>query len=728
MNRAVNRIYILIALLSFQFGISQKKEISRKELQAKIVEARKALSDLDCNKSLKLSQEVLSEANLINDNVLLAKTYNVIASNFLEFSDAKQAISYYNKALYHANLAENDTLKDWIYNNLGSVYTYHDVDFNKGIDYYKKGLVYTEKTKDSIQIAYNALNISGAYFGKGKFKDGYPFLIKASQYISRQNEDEANLTINSQYGSYYSHLNQNDKAEAHFNKAISYGEHDKTNLLDSYLAEVYNDFSRHYHKNKNFELAYHYLDLYNNLENKIYNAERTENAKSYQDKIEIDEYKRQISFIENEKLQKSKSLQKTQVIVFLFVIICIILLGYIFTLFKNNKLKKRNNQALRLANIELQFAKEKAEEATSLKSQFVSTITHELRTPLYGVVGITDLIAEEHPELKDSQYIKSLKFSAKYLLSLVNDILQIYKISEKKIVLENTPFKLKDELVSIIDSLQFLASKNNNQINLEIDPKIPIYIIGDKVRLSQIFMNLISNSLKFTEKGQVNIKVDVTNRETDFCELFFEVSDNGIGISKDDHEKVFEKFVQIERREDDYQGTGLGLPIVKKLIQLFGGEICLESEENKGTKISFALKFEYQDIENPINSINVKSHKQGLKVLIVEDNEINQIVTKKTLDNFGFSTAVVNNGYDAIECLKSEKFDIILMDINMPKINGFETSKIIREIGIPTPILALTAFDKQEINGHAVSSGMNGVIVKPFESKILHDLIVDLTS
>jgi len=724
-----NRFCFIFLLLSFQWCFSQEAAISKKEIQIKIKEARAALSDLDADKSLRLSQEALAEANTINDNVLIAKAYNVIASNFLEFSDSNEAITYYNKALHHANLTDNDTIKDWILNNLGNVYTYKDIDFNKGINYYKQGLVYTEKTKNPVQITYNSLNISGAYFDRKEFSKGLPFLEKANKYISLHDEPEARITLYSQYGTYYSFLKKNEKAEENFNKAISFGEHEKTDLLDSYLAEVYNDFSKHYFRNKNYELAYHYLELYHDLEAQIYNVERTKKTNSYENKIQIDEFKRQISNIELEKEQKTKSLQKTQIIVVLFILVFIILLLLIYTLFKNNNAKKESNKALQFANCELQIAKDKAEESTRLKSQFVSTISHELRTPLYGVVGIADIIAEEHPEIKNSQYLNSLKFSAQYLLSLVNDILQVYKIAEKKIVLINSDFNLKEELNAIVGSLQFLAFKNNNEIYLEFDENIPKLINCDKVRLSQIFMNLISNSLKFTDKGSVVIKANLLEKKADSCLIHFEVVDNGIGISKDDHEKIFEQFVQIERRDDDYQGTGLGLPIVKKLIHLLGSEIQLESEEKKGTKISFDIRFKTVDEAlNAALSGNeiLSTSDKKLKVLLVEDNKINQVVTNKILEGFGYITTIVNDGYEAIGLLKNQSFDIILMDINMPRINGFETSILIRNLEITTPIIALTAFDKQEIIEQVKSSNMNGAIVKPFESKVLNDLILEL--
>ncbi|MES2811756.1 MAG: response regulator [Bacteroidota bacterium] len=719
--------YILLSLITLNFVVAQENPVSKKEIQNKIIKAREELTNLDCEKSLGLAQEALSQAYTINDNLLIAKAYNVIGSNFLEFADTQKAKSYYLKALNYANKTDNDTIKDWVYNNLGAVYAYYENDFEKGIEFYKKGLIYTEKTNNPIQITYNSLNISGAYFDEGLFEKGLPFLKKAEKYLPRHDEIEARITLYSQLATYYSVLKQNEKAELNYEKAIQFGENDKTNLVDSYLAEVYNDFSTHYFKNKNYQKAYHYLDRYNKIKNKIYNDERSEKVRTYENKLEIDEYKRQIDFIEKEKLEKERSLQKTKIIGVLLFVILSILSVLTYTLFKTNKIKKKNFEELQRANFELNKAKEIAEESTQLKSQFVSTITHELRTPLYGVVGITDIIANEHPELKDSEHLNSLKFSAKYLLSLVNDVLQIYKISEKKIILENTKFNIREKLESIKNSLQILSVKNNNQIVLEISDDIPKLIIGDSLRLSQIFMNLINNSLKFTENGKIIVRANLQKKEGNFSLIKFQVEDNGIGISKEDHEKVFKEFVQIERREDDYQGTGLGLPIVKKLVELFGGEVTLESEEKVGTIVSFTIEFETID-ENLVGE-NIPLYKKQLpdreiKILLVEDNKINQVVTEKLLNNFNFKTVVVEDGYKAVEKVKAENFDLILMDINMPKINGFETTKLIRTMGVETPIIALTAFDKQEVEDQALESGMNGTIIKPFEKDDLYDLIL----
>jgi CheY-like chemotaxis protein len=336
------------------------------------------------------------------------------------------------------------------------------------------------------------------------------------------------------------------------------------------------------------------------------------------------------------------------------------------------------------------------------------------------------MLLEEHKELAQSQHLSALKFSARYLLSLVNDILQINKIEENKVVLENLTFNISDEIMMIKNSLSFLSQKNNNKISVSIDPCIPEYLIGDKLRLAQILMNLVSNALKFTKNGEVEIVIKLSYSEAKMYYLDFLIKDNGVGIAVVDQGKIFEKFVQVGRKDEDYQGTGLGLSIVKRLLGLFGSTITLESCIGEGTSFQFIIPFEHdpKKTKKIIDEIEVDlTSNEVHKILIVEDNLINQLVTKKIIEKNNYICKVVDDGFQALDILEKEDFDLILMDINMPLMNGFETSKRIRLKDIKTPIVALTAFDKDEITDEAISSGMNDIIIKPFEPVKLFKII-----
>jgi CheY-like chemotaxis protein len=340
------------------------------------------------------------------------------------------------------------------------------------------------------------------------------------------------------------------------------------------------------------------------------------------------------------------------------------------------------------------------------------------------VVGITDLILQQEQSTINKEHLESLKFSAKYLLGLVNNILQVAKIDDGSMVLQPTIFSLEQELKVIKNALHFLADKNKNRFEIIVDKNIPNYLIGDEIKLSQIVMNLSSNALKFTKNGIVKIEVNLVKHDSKGVSLKFNISDTGIGISKENQEIIFDKFVQIHRKVDDYQGTGLGLTIVKKLINLFESRIDIESTENKGTTFSFEIDFETtKSLVNDLKSTSENFNCNSFHFLVVEDNKINQLVTQKTLETENHTCVVVDNGIDALKILETQNFDFILMDINMPNLNGFETTKKIRAINIQIPIIALTAFDKREIEIKAKNAGINAVIEKPFENYLLFKTI-----
>lgn len=719
-------LFVILLCISSVIIKAQTTNSTNKEAKELLKKAGQSFLKLETKKSLDFAQKALIIATKNNDDLIASKAYNLIGLNFEEFSDYQKAIEYYNKGLVLANKVNNDTVKGWLNNNLGNVYCYRKIDFHKGIKHYKEGLKYSIQHNDEYEIMFSKLNIGSAYFAVEDFSNGIQYFNEVKDYVDKNGDIESKISLNSNFGLYYNSINNNKKAEEYYLKAVQFCEQNDIELIKSNASDVYHDISNFYFKIKNFEKAHFYLLKHDQLQDEIYNEERLNEVKVGGMQIEHDEINRKIDQIEKEKEIQAEKLQANRVFVILLAIIFFILLLLLLSLIRNNKFKAKINEELKRTNNELLIAKEKAEEASQLKTQFISTISHELRTPLYGVVGITDIILDEHKELKNSPHLKSLKFSAKYLLSLVNDILKVYKIEENQVVLEDAVFNIQDELMVIKDSLYFLAVKNNNQIFIDVDNSIPEVLVGDKIRLSQIFINLMSNSLKFTENGRVVVKADLIEKIGTKCYLKFQVIDNGIGIAKENQNKVFEKFVQVYRKEDDYQGTGLGLTIVKKLVELFNGTIQLESEEGKGTTITFTLPLD-SDVSRAksiIDNLDVDlSARKEYKILVVEDNKINQVVTKKLLENNHFKCNIVDDGYAALELISKTHFDAILMDINMPIINGFETSKLIRQKGIQTPIIAVTAFDKQDIEEKIIDAQIDEVIVKPFESHKLFETI-----
>ncbi|WP_431242291.1 ATP-binding response regulator [Flavobacterium sp. P21] len=638
-------IFFLNCVSSSAF--TQSEAISEAKINKLVKQAWDDFKDSNFEKSLITSRVALNYATTIKNNVLIAKSYKIIAGNYSELSEFDKAIFFYNKSLFYANKTNNDSIKYSLHNNLGNLYCFEKKQFDKGISYYKKSIAYSLKINDIDQVYFTNVNIAWAYFDVGKFKEGYPYLKFVGNNIEKYGDESTEIVVNMLNGMYSSFKNENDTANAYFLSAIAAG---KNGNEKSDLSYAHLEYSKFLLKINKYKEAYENLTLYNQITEELYNQEKLKKASTAGFNLELDEYKRQIDKIENEKISQYQSLKKSRIIVILFVLISLILLILIVTLIKNIRFKKKHN-------LELLKAKEIAEEASLLKTQFISTISHELRTPLYGVVGITNMLLEEHKELSRSQHLSSLKFSARYLLSLVNDILQINKIEENKVVLENLTFNISDEIMMIKNSLSFLSQKNNNKINVYIDPNIPEYLIGDKLRLAQILMNLVSNALKFTKNGEVEVKVDLLKTDGKNHFLDFLIKDNGIGIATVDQSKIFEKFVQVGRKDEDYQGTGLGLSIVKRLLGLFGSTITLESDLGQGTSFSFVIPFEH-DPEKTIKIINEievdLTSNEVHKILIVEDNRINQLVTKKIIEKNNYDCKVADDGFGALEILQKK--------------------------------------------------------------------------
>ncbi|WP_224483561.1 tetratricopeptide repeat-containing hybrid sensor histidine kinase/response regulator [Robertkochia aurantiaca] len=436
---------------------------------------------------------------------------------------------------------------------------------------------------------------------------------------------------------------------------------------------------------------------------------------------------------QQEKSDQEVSVSKLTSVLSSALLIIISLLT--ISLYRNNQIKFKTNDLLLKKNNELQLAKEEAERAMKAKSQFLSTVSHELRTPLYAVTGLTHLLLEEDPKESQKEHLQSLKFSGEYLLNFINDILQINKIDANKLALELEEFDLRHTMEDVCAAMHQTAKQNDNEIVVEIDPDIPDTLIGDKLKLSQIFLNLVGNALKFTENGKVTIIAKTRKKHDDSIDIHFEVNDEGIGISKEMQENIFESFsqgsVQINRK---YGGTGLGLTIVKSLLGLFDSNISLSSELGVGSSFRFDISFDLPQTQTQETQHAVKQTAdaevkvsddffKGLRVLVVEDNKINQVITQKMLGKKDISCEIANNGYEAIDMAKENSYDLILMDIHMPGISGLKATEEIREFDKEIPIIALTAITLDESLDDFFASGCTDIITKPFKPETFYGVI-----
>ncbi|MFT5237045.1 MAG: signal transduction histidine kinase/ActR/RegA family two-component response regulator [Flavobacteriaceae bacterium] len=426
--------------------------------------------------------------------------------------------------------------------------------------------------------------------------------------------------------------------------------------------------------------------------------------------------------LQNDLDKSKRSINFSKLTNGLSIALIIILSLLTLSLYKNNNLRAKANELLQDKNNELMLAKEKAEKASLAKAQFLSTITHELRTPLYAVTGLTHLLLEENPKENQKENLNSLKFSGEYLLSLINNILDLNKLEANKVEVEKTTFNLKKRMKDVIIALKKSGDDRKTKIHLEFDESIPNSLSGDPLKLSQILINLIGNSVKFTQNGDVFVRVQNIDRTNDKISLHFEIEDNGVGISKKKQKSIFETFsqgsLQINR---NFGGTGLGLSIVKNLLELMNSKIQLESQLGKGSKFWFNINFQIsEEIGDESSPKNITYDIDYLalenkNVLVVEDNKINQMITKKILEKNKMNCLVADNGMDAIKMVKENTFDIVLMDIHMPGISGIEATQKIREFDTQLPIIALTAVTIDENLDDFYRAGFNEIIPKPFK-------------
>jgi CheY-like chemotaxis protein len=343
---------------------------------------------------------------------------------------------------------------------------------------------------------------------------------------------------------------------------------------------------------------------------------------------------------------------------------------------------------------------------------------------MYGIIGISSLMLGDKSLSHQSENLTSLKFSANYLLSLINNVLQFTQFNASTKKIKRSEFNLRELINNVVESSKYLNTTKPNSYHIEIDESIPKILLGDDIKVSQILMNLVSNASKFTHNGFITIEVEREADNGDQISLYFAIQDSGIGISKERQKQVFTEFGQTGSNYE-HQGAGLGLTIVKKLLDLLGSSVTLESELGKGTNVSFSLCFDKitRELRPAPAEFNIDTSIAGKNILVVDDNKINLLVTKKILERYGARVIVANGGKEGIELAQIEIPDLILMDINMPEMNGFEVAKIIRSLVRDVPIVALTAVEKEKVILNNNSSLFDDFIIKPYKTEEFISLI-----
>lgn len=451
-------------------------------------------------------------------------------------------------------------------------------------------------------------------------------------------------------------------------------------------------------------------------------------------------------------------------LVWVFILITLSVLIFLIMRWNNRRLIVEKNKLNRLVsertreleaktkeieakNQMLLLAKEEAERSSRAKAEFLSMMSHEIRTPMHGVIGMIDLLLMNNPPPSQTEQLNILKFSATNLMMLLDDILDFNKIDSGKLTLNISPFDLKSTVRNIIADFSYQARQKGLIFSYSLDDSIPDTLLGDSVRLSQILVNLIGNAVKFTDKGEIAVEIKKITETPEKVEVYFAIKDTGIGIPENKLKEIFEVFSQVHgsagRR---HQGTGLGLAITKKLLELMNSSINVESQIGVGSKFSFSIQFSKINVQNTdtipppderaiVKQTQVPSAEsedmsslrslslKGIKILLVEDNSINIKVVTQMLKYWEAETEVATTGAEAISIFEKGNFDLILMDLHLPGMDGYQTASLIRDMNPHIPILALTAAVTVEEKEKALSAGMNDFIAKPFRPQHFYDKI-----
>ena len=665
--------------------------------------------------------KALNIAIKIEDKLNQGKIHTKIAKVQFLVGEEDQANASLTKAVQIQR--ENDDLGNLAitYNIRGVIHSTKE-EYKLALEYFTSAKNLFEQEDLEEYISEVTLNEAKVYIAQDRYEEAKAKLDTTILLAKKHNQMRRLGSALIESGKIHSALNNPKMALSQTEEGLAIAQSSK--VLEN-VNEAFLTLSNIHEKNKDFKNAHYYITKHIHLSDSILNVKRANIAPgtSGKDISNYQDAKNAQLVAQIEDINKESAFTRITTILSIALITILSLLT--LSLYKNNNIRLNTNTMLHKKNDELIVAKEKAELASKTKANFLSTVTHELRTPLYAVTGLTNMLLDEEPKEHQIPHLKSLKFSGDYLLTFINDILQINKIEANKVEIDPEHFNLKNKLENVISALSNSAKDQDTKIHFDYEKGLPETFVGDQLKISQILINLLGNAIKFTKDGDIWVRTYKIGLENNMYNLRFEIEDNGIGITKEKQDHMFESFsqgsVQINRK---YGGTGLGLSIVKGLIQILKGKIYLKSELGKGTTFFFEIPLKYDksvdkpEIEDVVKVNKMKSlDLSNVKILIVEDNKINQMITKKILNKMGLYCDVVDNGEAAVEQVKEVAYDIVLMDIHMPGISGLEATKIIRTFDKDLTIFALTAVTLEDKMHEFGDAGFNDIISKPFKQE-----------
>lgn len=621
-------------------------------------------------------------------------------------------------------------------------------DYEGAMVHYQMSLDLHSSIEDMPKVAEDFNNMTETYIVQGAFEEALD-LNKSAEGIRQELKDTFGLAETyKNYGLIYTGLKEQKKAETYLEKSAS--------LLNGVQRQpgsqyVYKAISEAYNELSNFQKAYQNQVAYSEARAFLFNEEKSKAlldlTTKYQSEFAAEQQKAQIERLE---IQQSNAQKFRYVLLAIIGLIGLMLLN----VFNSYKRKKRDNELLTSKNAEINRQKdeidtqnmqleeknanldilnqklvhemaerESIEKSSFARDRFLATMSHEMRTPMNIIIGLTHLLLEDNPRANQVEHLRTLQFSANNLVVFINDILDFSKIEAGKLTLENREFKLRKMVMEIEQRFIQPAKERNNELQVSFDNKLPQMLIGDSTRLNQILTNIVSTSNNYTMNGKIEVDIKLHQLQKKEATLLVNVRDNGKGIEP---EKIEEMFRQYDSNSSDifegYSSSDLALAITRRLVDLQNGKIELKSEKGKGNHFVVYLPFQLVDkTKEEIQAQNEPKsyqHLAGNRILVVEDNKINQLVVAKMLRKLGIEVKTADNGLQALDVLAEESFDLVLMDIQMPKMDGYRTTAEIRKMPDPKrrdmPIIALTASAFLTEREKAKLFGMNDHVGKPF--------------
>ncbi len=684
-------------------------------------------------KALKIFEE-------LNDTKGISNALNNIGLVYQNQKNLNEARTYHQRALTIAKQNNLDGPKFNAMNSLGSVFMALG-DYDSALFYHQNVLEADLQSGNKSYISYSYNNVGEAYLNKKEFDLAILFFEKSKKLKEELGNQRALANTLLNLGDAYIGLKDYETAKKYLHDGLII-----TNKLD--LPEKRQEFFEQLHRvayeKGNYKQALVYYKQVEKIKSTISHDKEMAEISRLEKNYEVEKAQRIISETESgAKINKQLALLYGSLAIILFIVVGSLTYSYYQKKKTNNTLiqyqetLEHKNKELEEKNAVVLAQKKELESALAARSRFLSFMSHEIRTPLNGITGLVDLLLAMPMMPDQKEYMDALKQSADNLLLLLNNILDLSRLEAGKIELEKRNLNLKKLLENQETLFKASALLKEVDLTLEVDEDIPKNLNGDGYRITQIIANLVNNAIKFTRKGWVKLECLHIKEENNLHTIKFAVKDNGIGISKEKLKSIVEPFSQAEAHTTrKYGGTGLGLAIVQLLLDAMDSTLEIESEPQKGSIFSFQLVLPSYETpilaegQNGIAKNDIEKIK-GKTVLVVEDNTTNILVITKVLASWQIEYDVADDGFKAIEYANEKKYDVILMDLHLPKITGYETAqriKTVDNINKETPILAITAADESEIEQHPQRHFLDRVMFKPVQTQILLDNINKLTT